>query len=129
MDRIDASQKQVFTLPEGTWTLRRLGLLDQQRLAGQATLLLGCPFDEAPLGSRNIAWMLATVTIATVDAPPQWDWNAQPDTTTLETLYAQYIAWDNSFRPSVAPRAGVAGGESGAESSILVSPTVPDSPS
>ncbi|NMP20773.1 hypothetical protein [Sulfobacillus harzensis] len=127
MDRIDASQKHVFTLPEGSWTLKRLGMLDEQRVAGQATLMLGCPFDEAPLRSREIAWMWATITVATVDEPKNWDWNAQPDTTVLETLYTQYIEWDRSFRRPVDGDAGVTRGDAGAEPPLLVSPAVPDS--
>ena len=127
MDRVDASQKHVFTLPDGSWTLKRLGLLDQQRVVGQATLILGCPFDDAPIGSREIAWMIATITVATVEAPAQWDWNAQPDAAILTTLYGQYAEWDASFRGPVAPRTGVAGPDAGAESPVLVPPAVPDS--
>lgn len=127
MDRVDASQKHVFTLPEGSWTLKRLGLLDQQRVVGQATLILGCPFDDAPIGSREIAWMIATITVATVEAPERWDWNAQPDTDVLTTLYAQYAAWDASFRGAVAPRTGVARADAGPEPAVLVPPAVPDS--
>lgn len=128
MDRIDARQKHVFTLDAGTWTLRRLGLLDEGQVAGAATRYLGCPFDDAPLRSREVAWMWATVTIATVDAPADWDWNSQPDTTVLETLYTQYIAWDQSFRRPLAPGTGVTRDAAGAEPALLVPPTVSDSP-
>lgn len=129
MDRIDATQKHVFTLPEGSWTLRRLGMLDEQKVAGQATLMLGCAFDEAPLRSREIAWMWATITVATVDAPAGWDWNTQPDTTVLETLYTQYVEWDRSFRQPLAGPTGAVGGGAGAEPPVLVSPAVSDSAS
>ncbi len=114
MDRIDASQKHVFTLPAASWTLRRLGMMDEQRVAGKATLMLGCPFDEAPLRSREIAWMWATLDLATVEGPPDWDWNAQPDTTLLETLYQAYIEWDRSFRRPLAADEGTASGGAGA---------------
>ncbi len=114
MDRIDASQKHVFTLPAGSWTLRRLGMMDEQRVAGKATLMLGCPFDEAPLRAREVAWMWATLDLATVEGPTDWDWNAQPDTTVLEALYQDYIEWDRSFRRPLAPDEGTASGGAGA---------------
>lgn len=111
MDRIDAAQQRQFTLPEGTWTLRRLGILDGGKVAGQATMFLGCPFDDAPLASREVAWMWATITVATVQAPPTWDWNAYADTQVLETLFNQFVEWDNSFRtPMAEPAADMGAG-------------------
>ena len=128
MTRVDAQQKHIFTLPEGSWTLKRLGMLDQQRVPGQATLLLGCPFGDAPVASQENAWMWATITVATVTAPDGWDWNAQPDTDVLMRLHSAYVDWDASFCAPVAPRTGVASPDAGTESSVLVSPDLPVAP-
>lgn len=111
IDRIEAAQQHTITIAGvGTWTVRRLGLKDRLAVGGRAAQYLGAPVDQAPAALQVTALMLATLELATLQAPPGWDWNACPDDTVLGPLYDQYSAWDDSFRPPVGDPPGPVGG-------------------
>lgn len=128
-DRIDAKQRTTITLPEGNWVMKRLSLTDRLRVGGVAAQLIGGPVDQAPAGIQISALMLATVQLATVQSPPEWDWSAQPDDTVLTALYEAWQTWEDSFRRRVEDPPGRVGPGSRPESAVLVSPNVSDPPS
>lgn len=125
MDLIDAKQRTTITLPEGQWVMKRLSLKDRMRVGGLAAQYLGGPVDQAPASLQITALMLATVELATVQAPPGWDWDAQADDRVLAALYEAWQRWDDSFRRPVASGADAVGGTVSTESPVLVSPDVP----
>lgn len=105
-DNVTAVQQQTFSMSWGTWILKHLRYGDSLRMAGLATRYLDCRFDDAPLSFQTEALIRATIELATVQAPPGWDWDTQEDDAKLTELYRAYREWDNSFRAGVADTAG-----------------------
>lgn len=126
-DLLDMKQRTTCQTAAGTWVLKRLGLRAQLRVGGRAAEIVGGVFDQAPQKIQVAAWMLATIELATEQAPPQWDWDAAPDDEILGQLYDHYVQWDASFRAPVASPQDPTGGHVGAQSPVLVSPNVSDS--
>jgi len=105
-DNVTALQQHTFQMPWGTWILKHLRYGDSLRMAGLATRYLDCRFDDAPVNFQTEALIRATVELATVQAPPNWDWDTEEDDTKITALYSQYRVWDDSFRAGVADSAG-----------------------
>ena len=105
-DAVTALQQHTFQLPQGVWVLKHLRYGETLRMAGLATRYLDCRFDDAPVGFQTAALIRATIELATVQAPPQWDWETQEDDQVITALYTQYREWDDSFRAGMAGAAG-----------------------
>ena len=108
-DELTALQQTTVTLPYGTWVLRRLRYKETFQLASRAASYFTEPFDKIPQAFQTAAWVRATIELATVQAPPQWDWEQEDDDSRMTELFTRYQAWNDSFRPGVAVPAGAAG--------------------
>ena len=126
-DVVDQKLRTRVTVDGRTWVLRRLGFDDQLRVSGRAVQLLGgTAFDLVSAPYQIAAHMRATIEVATVQAPPEFDWGAQADGELLSAVWDQYRAWEDTFRPRVADGSGDAGDGAAAEPAVVVPPNVPD---
>ena len=107
MDQLAAAQRPItITLPEGTWTLKTPTFGVYLAADGRAAQKLEAPLDHVSSNARLLAQNVALVELCTLQGPPGWDWDAQPDADVLNRLVAEWGTQRAAFKSGVGPAEG-----------------------
>lgn len=100
---------------EGTFKAKYLGVTARLRIGTiRAKLLDGAPAQSVDTMTDDIAYMIAYLTVALVETPKWWSYDALDEFTELREMYMEVYEFNQSFRHNDGASADAGRGEDAA---------------
>ncbi|MHB1418299.1 MAG: hypothetical protein ACYCX4_01740 [Bacillota bacterium] len=100
MDALQKALSKTVKVRLGTFALRRPSLPDRLQISVRTARYLQGQ-DNVDVAGENLAIMFATLDIAIVKKPDDFDWSQVYDYDDLMELYNEWLEFDKSFRKPV----------------------------